>query len=78
MQDNLIKFPSHSIIGNELRAKLEAGLKPVTDKPAEVIATFEQILCTYLVVNLKKAASKIAAKIVSRLSDEDGKARTHG
>lgn len=75
--DNVIKFPGNTptIFNPELRTRIEEGLKPFTDKPAEATNTLEQVFCTYAVHLTKRFAEamgkKLGEKIASKIASNE-------
>lgn len=52
------------------KKKLEEGIRSLSDKPAEVVETFEQILCTQIV----SAVRSIVTQVFSGLGEKAGRA----
>ena len=57
--DNVLQFPNKpAIFSPETRKSLEEGLKPLSEKPAEVVSEVEKILCTQLVILVRAGARR--------------------
>jgi hypothetical protein len=52
------------------KKKLEEGIRTLTDKPAEVVDTFEQVLCTQIIL----AVRALVVSVFSRLGEKTGRA----
>lgn len=57
-------FTSHT------KQKLEAGIRPLTEKPTEVVETFEQILCTQIIA----AVREVVVRVFTGLGEKAGRA----
>lgn len=73
--DNVIKFPNKQPIFNqELRQKLEDGVKEFTEKPEETVTRVEQVICAWIVLGVRRFAEsmgkKLGEKVMSKVSNE--------
>lgn len=72
-KSNVLEFRAKGPIFNpDLRKRLEEGVGSHTEKPAEVVTTVEQILCSYIVQIARRWATNLAEKagkkVAQRLS----------
>lgn len=70
--DNVINFPNNNqvLFNPELRTKIEEGLKPFTDKPAEAATTLEQVFCAYAIYLAKRFAENLGRKIGEKIASK--------
>ncbi len=54
----------------QTKKKLEDGIRNCSEKPAEVVDTFEQILCTQLIAAIRS----VVVRVFSRLGEKTGRA----
>jgi hypothetical protein len=54
---------THALFNNDLRQRLESGISGKTEKPEEIVDTIESIICTYLVLAIRRVAASIGEKI---------------
>jgi hypothetical protein len=72
--DNVLQFRAKgALFSNELKQKLETGVRPFTEKPEETITTVEQVICTHIVAAVRRIAEnlgrKFGEKIVEKVSN---------
>lgn len=53
----------HALFNLDLRQKLESGISSHTEKPNEVVDTIESIICTYMVLAVRRAATSFGRKM---------------
>ncbi len=50
----------YAIFAPDLRASIETGIKPFTEKASETVNEVEQIICTHLVEVVRRGAARLA------------------
>lgn len=68
--NNVIPMRSkYAIFAPELRSNIEAGIKPLTEKPVEVVNEVEKIICTQLVLVVRRAAAQLANWVGGKITN---------
>lgn len=65
----VLSFPkgNYAVFNPALRKNLEAGIAPMTEKPAEVVTAVEQIICTTLVGAVRSVAQSIGEALGNKI-----------
>lgn len=53
---------SYPLFSSTIRKKMEDGVSGLTDKPAEVVQTIEQIICSTLIMLFRQWATTLGKK----------------